>query len=647
MDSEHGEIESADDYSESPQALAQRWGMEIAAAKENLKPFHDQGEKVIKEYLGEGSSTKRLNLFYADVQTKAASLSGEPKVRARRRHADAQDEVARVSADMLERLLNTDVERDSDGFRRALRNARGDWQKPALGQVRFRYVMEEGAAEEGAAPVKKFEDVETDYVHWKDFLWSKARTWDEVRWVAYRVEMNRDDLEDRFGEELGKQIPLSAKAGQDDDKSGDVWKRAEVWEIWDKEERQRLFYVEGFSKILEVTPDPLGLPNFFPSPEPLAANTTTSNFIPKSFYFLAEDLYEQAHDLTRRIRDLVAAIKVIGAYSSGNSGFKDVLDSACENEMIAVDNLAALLGQDGLSNAAWFMPIAPYVEALVRLVEQRNLVRSDIAEVLGLSDIMRGQQAARATATTDRIKARAFSMRSQVEQDEYARFATDAQKIRAHIISKQFDPETIIKRSNIEASMPELKSKNPEEAQKAQMLLAQAVQLLKDDIAAYVVDVDSDSLSMTDLDAVQQESMGALKAITDYVVGWAPLVQGGGPVVAKMSMEMLKVAVATFRGGERYEGIIDRAVSDMEHAAAQPKPPPPPDPKMVAAQAQAKAVGMKAQADMAKTGMDLQATTAEHGMRMKELAAETVQAQVENQGELIRAAVPRPVGGLV
>lgn len=660
MDPENAEIESATDYASTPQGLQQKWTLEIASAKKNVELFHKDGDKVIKEYLGEGgNSNKRLNLFYADVQTKSATLSGEPKVRARRRHADANDEVARISADALERLLNTDVERDSDGFRRALRNARGDWQKPGLGQVRFRYVVEEEEGDAcpqcasmpepmedcptcqgtGKQSIVSFEDVETDYVHWKDFLWSPARTWDEVRWVAFRVEMSRDALVERFGDDLGKRIPLNAKGAADDDgKVNDPWKRAELWEIWDKDSETRLFYVEGFSEIIETAPNPLGLPNFFPCPEPLAANLTTSKFIPKSMYFLAEELYEQAHELTRRIRALVKSIKVVGAYAKGNDALKAILDDACENELVCVDSIQSLLGEDGIANAAWFLPIAPMVEAVVQLVQQRQLVRSDIAEVLGLSDIMRGQQAVRATATTDRIKARAFSMRTQTDQDEYARFASDAQRIRAFIISKHFSPATIISRSNVESTIPELQSQDPAEQAKGQMMLQRAVQFLKEDIAAYRIEVDAESLSMTDFDAVQQEAIAFMTATSEFFQRWTPLMQAGGPAVAKFALELYQQFAAQLRGAHRFEGIIDRAVANLEMQASQPKPPPPPDPRVMAEQAKTQATVVKSKADMAKAGLDLQVAQAEHGARMQEIAAETQQAQVENQGEFLRAA---------
>lgn len=637
------------DYSE----LQGEWDLELAAAKKNLETFKSEGERVIKEYLGEGGGA-RLNLYYADVQTKKAALSGEPKITARRRHADAHDDTARISALMIERLLNTDVERESDGFRRSLNHAKGDWQMPGLGQIRMRYVVSEEDQDDGTGNlvrVKAFEDVETDHVNWQDFLWSPCRTWDECRWVAFGLDLSEDALHARFDEVLGDKmvdmIPLSSKQKDRGDSDLDeTLARARVWEVWDKTTKRVLWLCEGYTRVLDVKDDPLGLPGFFPCPEPLAYNVTTTKYVPRAWYYLAEDLYKEAHNLTARIRALVKSIKVVGAYSSGNEGLQRVLDDACDNEMIGVTDLATLMGKD-IGGAMWFLPIEPQVRAVMELVQQRNLVRSDIAEVLGLSDIMRGQQAVRVTATTDRIKARAFSMRAQTEQDEFARFASDAQRIRAFIIATQFDPKTIVERSNVESALPDLKSQDPQKLMAAQMQLQQAVELLKADISQYRIEVAADSLSMTDLDAIKQESLEFMTATAEFFQRWTPLMKVGGPVVAQFALELYQQFAATMPGASRFEGIIDRAVADLKQQANAPKPPPPPDPKVMAEKAKAEATVLGAKVDAQKAGMELQTATAKHQMTMQEMQAEMALKRQEVTADAVSAVVGGPMAGIV
>jgi hypothetical protein len=151
LDATTPKIESASDYDETRSGLQSRWELEIAAAKSNLKEFHEEGDTVISEFLGEGDQPKRLNLYHADVTTKGAQLFGNvPKITARRRFADANDDIARVSSTAMERLLSTDIERDEDGFLTSIENALGDWLKPGLGQVRLRDRDERGAAGPGS-----------------------------------------------------------------------------------------------------------------------------------------------------------------------------------------------------------------------------------------------------------------------------------------------------------------------------------------------------------------------------------------------------------------------------------------------------------------------------------------------------------------
>jgi len=462
--------------------------------------------------------------------------------------------------------------------------------------------------------------------------------------------MTRDELVARFGEEKGRLVPLTKRTPQSaeglSNEIKDAWSRAEVWEIWDKASGNRFMWSDGMSEVLEETKDPFGLPGFFPCPRPLIANATSSKFIPRPFYMLAQSLYEEAHELTRRIRYLVAAIKVVGGFDASMPELGKMLDSACENRLIPVERWSLVKEKGGLANAMELLPIQAQIEAVVQLIAQRNVVKQDLYEVTGQSDIMRGQANAGATATEQRIKARFGSSRIQAMQEEYARFASEGQRIRSWLISKMFDVETIVQRSNImpreqeqeapEPVMPGMPPAAPEAEDDGPSpeLVLKAVELLKSDMAAYRVEVDSESLSMTDFDAVQQESVQFMTATAQFFQQWMPLIQGGGPMVAKFALELYQQFASQLRGSQRFEDIIDRYVDEIEKAANAPKPPPPPDPKM-------QATMVKAEVDTAKAKMDFQASAAEHQMRMGEIKAETAQAAVENQGEMIRALTPR------
>jgi hypothetical protein len=607
---------------DSPTGLHQRWMLELHAAKEALETFHEEGDKVVAEFRGEGKGS-RLNLFFADVQTKSANLSGVPKVRARRRFADALDDVARVSATCLDRLLNSDIERESDGYRKALANAKGDWLRAGLGQVRMRYVVETeetttadpdtGEAVKGERKTR--EDVETDYVKWRRWLFTPAEAWEDVRAVFYGLDLSREEWDRQFPGRVFH--PKEQRKGTKDEIKR-AFGRAEVWEIWDKDSRRVLFLSEQHDQILKVVDDPLGLPGFFPSPEPLAANVTSSRYVPRATYYLAKDQYDEAHELQKRVRALVKQVKVCGAYDGQNEALGRILDDAYDGKLVPVKNFASMMGKDGVANAISLLPIKETVEAIIALSERLALVKREIYEITGQSDIMRGAAAEKATATEQRIKARFGSTRIQSEQDELARFASDAQRIRAHIIAKHFDAETIVKRSNIAESE---KVDGPDGQPVPNMeLIGQAVEMLKSDIQAYRVDVDAESLAMTDFDAVQQENMSLLEGTAKYFAAVAPMATS--PDLAEFFASIYQTTLTGMRGAERIEPVVDRFIAKQREKAAQPPAPPPPDPKVEQVKAKMQQDAHKAQLDAQGKVMDLQMKREEIGMRRQEMAME-------------------------
>ena len=91
------------------------------------------------------------------------------------------------------------------------------------------------------------ECAEIDYVAWDDFLWAPCRTWDLCRWIARRISMSQEAVEDRFGSTVEKRVleSLSYEKDSGDQKKGDqrkstpkhnVESTTDVFEIWDKEQ---------------------------------------------------------------------------------------------------------------------------------------------------------------------------------------------------------------------------------------------------------------------------------------------------------------------------------------------------------------------------------------------------------------------------
>jgi hypothetical protein len=661
------QIEKKEQFTDDPVGWAKRWAVEFAGARKALESWRERGRKVVDRYLDEraDNSGTRLNLFHGDVETKKALLYGNtPRVRSRRRFADADDDEARVSAEMQERMLNTDIERDEDGFETALEMARDDRLLPGLGVIRMRYVAEfedvpeqpaqmDDAGNELAPAVpagqrKKFEDVETDYVHWEDYLWSPCRYWGEVRWEAFGADMTRAELHKRFDATIAEgdaeagprfidTIPLNAKAkDRDKDKGEDPWARARVWEVWTKDGRggkKGVFWVvEEFDRILDWKEDPLGLVGFWPNPRPMMANVTSKKLVPVPDFVISQDLYDEIDKLSAKIQLLEDAIRVTGVYDQTQPEIAQILQQTGVNKLYPASNMAALIEKGGMEKViAWF-PLEQIIKAIEVLTAKRNEKIQLLFQVNGMSDIMRGQQTEKSTATESRIKARFGSTRMQAAQKEFARFAAEAQKVRAEIIAKWFDPETIIERSNI--------LRTPDAP-----LAPKAAQLIKDEHKQYRIEIAAEGLGMTDFDALKQERTEFLKAVSGFMKEIAAIAPAA-PQAVPFLLKFLKYGIAGFQGAAELEGVLDEMVNAADKAAQQAQmaamAPKPPDPKVEAEKVKAGAAAQKAQADIQKVGMDMQATRMEHGARMQEIQAEMVQDRERTRNDVTRSQAAPP-----
>jgi hypothetical protein len=575
-------------HDETPHSTTEYWVDEFAAAQKEVERWHQRGDKIIRRFLDERDAstdnTTRWNLFTANVQTQRAIMYGKtPKVSVSRRFSDSDDDQARVAGEMLERVLNTDIEKAHDGYKEALFNCLQDYQLPGLGNARVRYVAQFEtqpatpavttvdpmtgqeivlAPEVPAREVKVYEDVETVYAHWRDQLWSPARVFSEVRWWAFKNTMSKPEVQERFGEELAKLIPYSAKGksrGDDvvDAKKYDPRDCAEVWEIWDKETRTVYWYVKDYQKLLDKKEDPLGLEGFFPFPKPLAANLTTSKFVPTPDFYLAQDIYNEIDQVSERISLLERAVKVAGVYDKTQVGLARLLSEGMENVLIPVDNWAGLAEKGGIRGVVDWLPIEKVVQAMDKLREYRVELQSALYQVTGMSDIMRGQAAASATATEQSIKAKFASVRLQAQQDEFARFASEVQALRAEIISKHFDPQTIVQRSNIMAT-PDAQMAGP------------AVELIKSKFYCYRIEVKPDAINLTDAAAIKQERgevIGILSQFFASLPQLLPVFPGGMPFLLKLAQWF----IAGTRGASEMEGVFDQAI-----ATAQQMPPQQP-----------------------------------------------------------------------
>ena len=499
-------IESNTDFADTPSGQAQRWGAEIEASKKEMMKFQEDADRITRRYLDRRDEwhkeESRVNLFWSSTKVLLSLLYARPpKASVARSFLDADDDVARVAGQIVQRLLNRSFDDNVSSWDASIRQGIEDWLIVGMGQSWMRYEVETQIEEIPAqidpmtgqelVPASTYEriikeDAPIDYIYWKDFFYSPARVWGEVRWVARRVYMTRDQLIQRFGEQIGKMVPLFSRETTETNAQTpkyDPWSKAQVFEIWSKEDKKVYWYAKGCDIILDIKDDPLQLDGFFPCPKPLVANVTSSNFIGRADYIFAQDQFNELDEINTRITWLTRAAKVVGVYDKNHDGIQRMFNQAAENQLIPVDNWAMFAEAGGVKGKVDWVPIDQVVNAIDHLRQYRQDKTVQIYEVLGISDIMRGTTRATETATAQQIKAQFGSTRIQLNQFYIAEWITNLLRIKAEIISKHWQPETIAERSNIMRT-PDAQYAGP------------AIQLIKDErLAEYRINVEADSMA--------------------------------------------------------------------------------------------------------------------------------------------------------
>ncbi len=600
-----GAIDSLDEFendSEPTVGQHKRWDAEIKAAFTACRQYQKQGAEVVQAYLNsKAGETFKLNLFHANIRTMQAMMFGKlPEIKFSRTNMDFNDDSARVAGILFERMLNADIGTPNDLYSEALKQNLQDRLLPGLGISRVRYEFDKEEVEIASVtdqltglelePARTEEQITDerapiDYVHWRDFVWAPARTWQEVRWVAFRTLMTKDQLTERFGEDIAKHIPLEKTALDDgeedidsDDPKQDAWMRGEVWEIWAKEDKKVYWFCKGYSKILDEQNDPLQLTGFFPIPQPMVANVTTTAFMPKSDYKMSEDLYLEITNLETRIAKITEAIKVVGVYDQSSEGVKSLMLEGVENDLIPVDNWAMFGEKGGLQGAIDWLPIKEVAETMMILVGRRDDAKALLFEISGMSDIMRGgKQAGGAASATERaLEARFASINVQSMQDEFAQYATDLIRLRAEIVSKHFQPESIVKQSNAMAMTAE------------QELIQPAIDIMKNRAdLIWRIEVKAESVAMVDYAQLKEERTSYITALATFLQSAAPLVELE-PTATPVLLEMLKWGLAGFKGSNEVEGVLDQAIKTLQSAGQQGENDKPSDAEIKAQTEQAK-----------------------------------------------------------
>ena len=666
-----GSLKSPEDI--SPREL---WALEIEQAEKERDDFDRRGDGAVRQYLDErellNADMKFFNLFYANTNILAAALySQAPKPAVQRKYDDYRDQVARVGAMILERSLQTDLNDPDDTFDRTMRQCVHDLLVPGMGQAWLRLATDtesienvpyapeatpgvdgftvpspkggddeqtppptSGAANDAEAYQRiKDQRVCVDYVHWKDFLWSPCRTYEERRWVARRAYLTYDQLVERFGKEKADLTSLDYSVfSRDSNRNGnnnetpqlskDVFQKATVYEIWDREKREVHWYAPSYMPaLLDTRKDFLNLQQFEPCPMPMFANISTSSTMPRPDFYMLQDQYSELNTVNARISLLVSACKVVGVYDQSAKGLNALL-TGNENTMVPVPDWGQFSEKGGVKGAVDWLPLEQIVVTLQRLYEAREAIKGQIYELSGISDIVRGDTKASETLGAQQIKQQFASIKIKSKQNEVARFASEILRIKAEIQVKHFTPLTLITHSGI------IYTDND-------ALVPEAVAMIKsEDGFKWRIEIQSDSMAQADYEGEKKDRIEFMSMVTGYLTQALPIA-GQIPEMKPVILNLLKWGMVGFKGSADIQGMIDKQLATLE---GKPPPAKEPDPKVqieqMKAQTAEKVAGSKLQIDQQKA-------QTEQARGQQEMELEQQRAQFELQMKREEMALER------
>lgn len=666
----YGAPETAKEAEDPSESLAAFWLEEIKCAQKDkfYKEWVERSRKIEKRYrdersyeiLNESARQKRYNILYSNIQTLQPALySRLPKVWVERVFKD-QDPIGRLSSQILERALDFTI-RDFD-YNQVITYSRDQYLLAGRGQMWLRYEAEMGplldeagqlVMDESGQPAERVtsERVIMDYLPREDFLHNPARIASDLRWVARIAHMTREQLVKRFGQEIGNAVTLEysgddAKSKEESsEKTQEKYKKACVWEIWDKDSKKVYWVSKGYSGLLDSKDDFLNLKNFFPCPFPLLGVTTEMSMIPIPDFSLYQDQANELDEITSRISLLVKACRVAGIYNASKTELVRLLDEGVENELIPVDDWVSMAQANGIKGNIDFLPLTEIINTLIQLYDARERVKNEIYEITGIADIIRGATAASETATAQQIKGQFAQLRIQDRRRAMDRYIAEGIQLMGEVIAEKFDDETLAQMAGVQM-LGEAAVNNFSAARK----------LLKSDLARnYRIDIETDSTVAFDEEREKQGRVEFMQAVTPFLERTMQVIQGT-PEMAPLMNELLLFTVRGFKAGRQLESTLEQAVQTATQMAQKARKDPPPDPEAQKMQAemqmqQAKLelerekAMVKAELDKQKAMLDLELKKAEQALDLQkaqfdaQLEQERLRSSMALQAEKVRADI--------
>jgi len=523
-----------------------------------------------------------------------------------------RDKDAKAYGDLIERTITTQI--DDNRLDTEVEQEAQDAFLSGRGILRVKFDATFG---EDGTPTNETLPIEA--VSWRDFRMGPAKRWKGVPWVAFRHTASRETLEakviDRnlYDAQAGADVPTTGPENDEDD--------IPYWEIWCKESKKVKFVREHDGRILKESDDPLGLKDFFPMPAPVQPITLTGKMTPVCPFTIYKKLADELDTITKRINKIMQGLKVRGIIA-GEASKLVALAEADDNEIRVETDLEGLAQNGGLEKAVMWWPIEQAIKVLKELFAQREIVKSSIYEITGISDIVRGASNANETLGAQEIKTRWGALRIQKMQRLIERQVRDVFVIMAELVSTKFSEPTLYKMTGIEIT------DGMREMMQSPVL------------ASYRVDVESDSTVRADLTRQKEDMTEFLAGTGNFFGTMGPLLQQA-PEMAEPVAEIYASMARVFKLGREAEDALDR----MKNLAKQAAKNPPPNPEAEKAKAEMEIKkadsAMKGEAIKADMAVKQQTAQLDSQARMEELQIKREIANIDREMKMMDLEMKR------
>ncbi|MET0568768.1 MAG: hypothetical protein ABWZ74_06785 [Hyphomicrobiaceae bacterium] len=668
------------------------WLAAITEAESVYRNWQTRCDAIDKQYadlnrMASDTRDREFQLFWANIQVMGPSIYARPPVPVVTPRFKDRRPLYRVSSELLERA--TIVSFDLADIDYVMRLVRDDLTIRGRGVPWVRYESDDG------------DKICIDHKFRRDFVHEPARNWAEVSWVAGASYLSKKEMRKRFSKTSGKEYQNAAYQIIKEDQSdagADNRKRAKVWECWDRVNKRVAWVAEGCDNVLDEDEPHLKLQGFFPCPRPAYATLQPGTLLPVPDFVFYKDQLETINLATARIHALVDALQVRGFYPAGVGEIGDAINAALaridnREVLIGVSNWA-MLGQGNPNDMIVWLPIDQIANVITALVELRRVMIDDVYQIMGLSDIMRGETDAKETLGAQELKSQYGSVRIRDKIHELVRVARDVVMIAAEIMAEEFPIKALVEMSQLEIptdaeiakqikalqeqaaaqlqgmvkqalSNPEMAAQAQQDPQAAEQALDQAKQQIAQELGPrveeleetptqedvqkflrdnklrpFVLDIETDSTIQPNEQAEKQRRTEFMQAFMSSAGALGQMV-AADPNAGELAGEMLKFVLAPFRAGRAMEGAIDEYVEAMKNRASQPQPGADLAEKqgqLIDAEiAKNGALAEKASAEAQRAGADAQTKAQELQVRMQEIAAQAQQAQQQAAAEAQKA----------